>query len=465
MQIPVLKRAVAALFVAVVVSLASRPAMAIPAFARKYGLPCSACHEAWPKLNNFGQTFRDNGYQLGNDRDAPIYQNPSYFPSTVRITPQWHMENSGRTAVDAVPGNASSGLVESRNIRSSGFDLSGFDLWTAGTVSKNISFLVLPSADATAAFHFESFWVRFDNLLGTHWLNLKVGKHELDLPVSEKRELTLSNDGANYQVYHFAPGNPLLPLGNGQVNGFGLGNNQLGLELSGHSHNSYTRYAFSLVSNTDGQPNLPSSSGYDFYAHLSQAVELPHMGLQRFGVLGFRGVVPTYFQTANGAVISGSGAGDRSFYRAGAYGIWYLGKFDLSTVFMHGQDSAFLATGTPSTQVLPAGGRSATWNGGFAELHYNPNPQLVLVGRYELIRMAQQGFPLGTLLTNNHPLFARFGNIDNYVLGYRWYPIMISRGGLAWHQEYSWLRSLGTAPLSGLNVAGSSYMMGFDVAF
>src|SRR5260370_1279919 len=23
---------------------------AIPAFARKYGMPCSSCHEAWPKL-------------------------------------------------------------------------------------------------------------------------------------------------------------------------------------------------------------------------------------------------------------------------------------------------------------------------------------------------------------------------------------------------------------------------------
>ncbi len=47
---------------------------AIPAFARKYGMPCSACHEAWPKLNNFGQTFKDNGYQMMNDRDAPIFQ-------------------------------------------------------------------------------------------------------------------------------------------------------------------------------------------------------------------------------------------------------------------------------------------------------------------------------------------------------------------------------------------------------
>ena len=34
---------------------APKPANAIPAFARKYGLPCSACHIGWPELNNFGQ--------------------------------------------------------------------------------------------------------------------------------------------------------------------------------------------------------------------------------------------------------------------------------------------------------------------------------------------------------------------------------------------------------------------------
>ena len=78
---------------------------AIPAFARKYGLPCSACHTAWPELNNFGQTFRDNGYQLGNDRDSPIYQHPSYFPITFRITPNWHLERTNHQPIDAVPGD------------------------------------------------------------------------------------------------------------------------------------------------------------------------------------------------------------------------------------------------------------------------------------------------------------------------------------------------------------------------
>ena len=31
---------------------------ALPAFARKYGLPCSSCHQAWPMLSPFGQAFK-----------------------------------------------------------------------------------------------------------------------------------------------------------------------------------------------------------------------------------------------------------------------------------------------------------------------------------------------------------------------------------------------------------------------
>src|SRR5277367_4863111 len=77
---------------------------AIPAFARKYGMPCSSCHEAWPMLSPFGQAFKDNGYQLGNDRDAPIFQQPAYWPVTFRITPVWHRENENRAAVDGAAG-------------------------------------------------------------------------------------------------------------------------------------------------------------------------------------------------------------------------------------------------------------------------------------------------------------------------------------------------------------------------
>src|SRR5437016_4159968 len=64
-------------------------AQAIPAFARKYGLRCTACHEAWPVLNDFGRAFRDNGYQLRLGHDAPTSFPPDYWPVSVRITPHY----------------------------------------------------------------------------------------------------------------------------------------------------------------------------------------------------------------------------------------------------------------------------------------------------------------------------------------------------------------------------------------
>src|SRR5690349_22147235 len=85
-----------------ILSLA-QPAGALPAFARKYGLRCSACHESWPMLNYFGQKFKDNGYQLMNDRDAPIWQNASYWPITFRMTPFWSRESANKVAVDSAP--------------------------------------------------------------------------------------------------------------------------------------------------------------------------------------------------------------------------------------------------------------------------------------------------------------------------------------------------------------------------
>src|SRR5438270_2988563 len=99
------------LSVAFVVALSSS-AHALPAFARKYGLRCSACHEAWPMLNYFGQKFKDNGYQLMNDRDSPIWQNPSYWPVTMRMTTFWHRESTNKVAVDSVAGNPGSAAIE-----------------------------------------------------------------------------------------------------------------------------------------------------------------------------------------------------------------------------------------------------------------------------------------------------------------------------------------------------------------
>jgi hypothetical protein len=418
-----------------------QPALGIPAFARKYGLPCSACHAAWPQLNNFGQTFKDNGYQLGNGRDAPIFQQPDYFPITFRVTPQWHRESNERAAVDKIPGQAGSGQVEA-SVAQSGFDPSSIDIVTAGTLANNISFFVQPfigngnSALAQA-------WVRFDNLAKTHWLNVKLGKFEPDQPISQERVLTLNNTGSTYYNYFFTPP--------GDSNITVIGGNQLGMELSGHSENDCTRYSVALLSRFPNQT-------YSAYANFTQAFELPKLGLQRVGVYGFLGQTPTFFQTSGGSAISGAGLGNRSFYRAGAYGIWYVGKFDFDTFYMHGQDNVFLGNSVPANQpsALPLGAAGPAWDGGFVEAHYIYNPRIVLTGRYELIRMSRQANP--TIRSDS-------GNLDTWTVGYRWYPIMNPRAGVAWVQEYSRILNAGQAPISGLNGINNSFLMGFDFDF
>jgi hypothetical protein len=418
-----------------------QPALGIPAFARKYGLPCSACHAAWPQLNNFGQTFKDNGYQLGNGRDAPIYQQPDYFPITFRVTPQWHRESNERAAVDKIPGQGGSGQVEA-SVAQSGFDPSSIDIVTAGTLANNISFFVQPfigngNSALTQA------WVRFDNLAKTHWLNVKLGKFEPDQPISQERVLTLNNTGSTYYNYFFTPP--------GDSNFTVIGGNQLGMELSGHSENDYTRYSVALLSRFPNQT-------YSAYANFTQAFELPKLGLQRVGVYGFLGQTPTFFQTSGGSASSGAGLGNRSFYRAGAYGIWYVGKFDFDTFYMHGQDNVFLGNSVAANQpsALPLGAAGPAWDGGFVEAHYIYNPRIVLTGRYELIRMSRQANPATR---------SDLGNLDTWTVGYRWYPIMNPRAGVAWVQEYSRILNAGQAPISGLNSINNSLLMGFDFDF
>ena len=444
----------------------------LPAFARKYGMPCSSCHEAWPKLSPFGQSFKDNGYQMGNDRDAPIFQQPAYWPVTFRITPIWHRESLGRQAVDGPVVGGATTTVEQR-LTTHGFDWSGLDFHTGGTLAKNVSFYVLPSSNNAGAFHFESVWARLDNLLGSNWLNIKLGKFELDNLLSEKRILTLTNIAGTYQNYHFQPVTEAAsPLAIPFV--VGIGDNQVGVEWMGHSKNDRTRISASLLSANDGQPGLPTSRGYNGYFAASQAFEAGSLGLQRVGAFAYIGQAPTYFQfnnsTAPGTNVAGTGTGNKGYYRAGLIGMWYINKFDITTMYFHGWDSAFLGTGTPANSPtgLPLGAQAPTWNGGLFETHYTFSPQLILINRYELIRMSRQALPIDATNPFRPGVSvpsANFGDIDTLTFGYRYYPFISSRAGFAFHNEFAISRQRGVSPVNGLDVTNSSLLLGLDFAF
>jgi hypothetical protein len=421
-------------------ALPTSKVMAIPAFARKYGLPCSACHTAWPELNNFGQVFRDNGYQLMNDRDSPIWQNASYFPISFRITPNWHRESTTNQQFDTGSGT----------LTQAGFDLSGMDLWSAGTIYKNISFVLLPSSDPTAVWHFEAAFIRFDNLKGTPWLNLRFGRFEMDNMISEKRFLFLSNNGGLYQIYHFN-----VP---GSINNFGYGDNQIGVELAGHSANSYTRYSIALLSSNEGGVNLttdvvpgapPSNRTYDVNLAFSQAFNAPGaagesgFGLERIGAFAFIGQRPTNYLTEGGTQLVG--IDNKPFYRLGFAGDLSYRNLELLPLFMYGHDNPYLGQfGVPSNAPLPPGAQAPTFYGGFLEAHYYFDPQNVALARFEQINVGQQAIaPAVSGVSGSN------GNITAVTLGYRWYPIMFSRGGVALDGEFSRVRTIGQEPLSG----------------
>src|ERR1700747_1847360 len=309
-----------ALVLVIFVLSSSQNANAIPAFARKYGLRCSACHESWPMLNYFGQKFKDNGYQLMNDRDAPIWQNPSYWPVTFRIIPIWHRVSTGKVEVDPHPGGPLNPNSAVQRVTTSGFDMSGLDFHTGGTLEKNFSFYVLPSSDNLGSFHFETVMARLDNVFGSPWLNIKLGKFELDNLLSEKRILTLTGNGGIYQLYHF------IPAGDGNVFGQ-MGDNQLGVEVMGHSYNDRTRCSVALLSSNDGQVGLPyGSESYSTFITGSQAFDAGKLGVQRLGFYVMAGEAPTSWLTNGGVAVCGSGNANKGYHCEGFVGPFYFGS-------------------------------------------------------------------------------------------------------------------------------------------
>jgi hypothetical protein len=309
--------------------------------------------------------------------------------------------------------------------------------------------------------------------LGSTWLNVKLGKFELDNLLSEKRILTLTGNGGIYQLYHF------IPVGDGNVFGQ-MGDNQLGIEVMGHSYNDRTRYSAALLSSNDGQVGLPyGANSYSGFFAASQAFDTGKLGVQRLGFYAMVGEAPTRWLLSGGAPIAGSGNGNKGFSREGFVGQFYFGQhFDVQVVTQHGEDSAWFGQGygdlidavasnpgvtscppicnnTPGT-ALPAGSRNPTWNGVLVEPHYVYSPQLIFLARYETIRMSQQSTP-GTR--------SDLGNVTTYTVGYRYNPFMTSRAGFAWHNEFNLFHQVGTSPLSNTNINTSEFLTGFDFDF
>lgn len=155
---------------------------AIPAFARKYNVTCTACHTAPPRLNTFGERFLENGYQLPGTEDGGYSEKKNI--ADVSLNDVGHylgFRLRGRVLRNYSfkqdnPAVAESGVAESK--MELGFP-EIFSLFTAGSLARNIGFFAeLESNLQERTTGLERGFITFDNLAGDNIAHLRVGRFD-----------------------------------------------------------------------------------------------------------------------------------------------------------------------------------------------------------------------------------------------------------------------------------------------
>ena len=88
----------------------STTSQAVPSFARKHELNCSACHTAYPQLNSTGREFKESGYRFRNAEETTDMQEISDFLqlekhvpiSAVLVSRPYDKKESGEVKVRAL---------------------------------------------------------------------------------------------------------------------------------------------------------------------------------------------------------------------------------------------------------------------------------------------------------------------------------------------------------------------------
>jgi len=317
----------------------------IPAFARKYGYNCNMCHTAYTKLNDFGQQFRNSGYQTPGQEGLEKNVFELAPPLALRTT---------------------FGLFSSHTntANTAGFKLNGLDLLSAGVLHKNTSYLLIytPRLDEPAADHtgsaggtnpsqpgaLESASLVFSNL-AQEAVNLRIGRFEPGYkPFSSKRSFYLIQ---SYDVYSFTT----------PANDFAFDDNQMGLEATGYFRNGF-RYAAGVVNGSGANPD--NSRAKDLYARVAQVFgrgEGQSAG-QRVGLFGYFGWRPTAPGDATSDFAGqGNGTAHKPFSRIGGDISLNWQTVNVHGMFMQGSDDKAIDSGATENYK---------YTGGFAQVDY-----------------------------------------------------------------------------------------------
>ncbi len=165
---------------------------AIPAFARKYQMSCSTCHNPFPRLKAYGNEFAANGFVL-KDKDAPRYVQDTGddklslirdFPIALRL--EGHI------------------VYNQSNLKKLDFGTPYLaKLLTGGSLTKNLGYyLYFYMSERGEVVGIEDAFLMFGNVFGTG-ISVTVGQFQVSDPLF-KRELRLTFE--DYEIYRTRPG-------------------------------------------------------------------------------------------------------------------------------------------------------------------------------------------------------------------------------------------------------------------
>jgi hypothetical protein len=148
--------------------MAPKEAEAIPAFSRQTEKACSTCHQALPKLNQTGQSFRMNGFRFPEDKEWTDIQDMKHVPVSTRIIVEAEYNNADNSKATSKLGVATIELM------------AGAPLGTTGVFSPYID---IGYANRTIAVN--QAYGQINDLLGPTGhglLNLRFGQFDIALP-------------------------------------------------------------------------------------------------------------------------------------------------------------------------------------------------------------------------------------------------------------------------------------------
>ena len=398
--------------------VSARPAYGIPAFARKYGLKCTACHEAWPMLNVVGRAFRDNGYRFNNGKDDAITTDPSYWPIFAWVESNYQYTYS---------------KSEKHTLSNTGQVNTPFAiLGTMGSLSQHISFNVR-LVEFGGAVSLDDAFIRVNRVFDTDALNVRIGQLDFDLPIvtAGERDFTPSFPGTQRSLSYGVPGSHQLDLLAVPT----------GIELSGHDRGSINRYSV-MVYNNGGIASHQLFSTPSVYGHVSHLFQLPD-GFVRDVELGAFGTYATQSVGPDSAALK------PQMRYGGSLDAWLASDalpLHLEAIAFQGRDNRALIGG--ATQ-------DALFDGGLVQIDYVPALPVELFARASLIRNVSQALPTRT---------GSFADQTVYLFGIQHTVEFTSRFEWGWQVYYSWEQDRLLAP-DGTNQTLHSVWAGLLLAF